>query len=253
MLLTSLDAPTSDAEWREFLLEQDFGQLVAAGRGRDVPVIVPAHYWFDGVAVIELHLHRDNPVFAALEESPHAVFSVIDAHAYVPAAWTAPRGGAAAWAPPASYYAAVHAIGTAEVLDQPSDVRALLQRQLAQLEAETRAGATRPRVDPFGPTLEAVRGVRLRVSAVRARFAFGGDLPPAHRMAIAARLAERRSPNDLRAWEHLLRRLVTEGARANATKVRARQPSPGERPTATKAASSIDGRAVTETRGSVRP
>lgn len=78
MLSVRADEPTSDHEWRDFLSSQDFGQLIAPGIDRELQVVIPAHYIFDGQDLIELHLHRDNPVWDALEESPSAIFSTLD-------------------------------------------------------------------------------------------------------------------------------------------------------------------------------
>ncbi len=44
-----------EAEWRAFLPAHPFGELVAAGRGRDVPVVVPTQFVLDGDTVL-VHL-----------------------------------------------------------------------------------------------------------------------------------------------------------------------------------------------------
>jgi len=51
----SLDPTTSGAASS---LEQTFGQLIAPGLARDLPVVVPTHFCYDGADTIELHLHR---------------------------------------------------------------------------------------------------------------------------------------------------------------------------------------------------
>src|SRR6185312_13139248 len=43
MLIHPWDA-SSGSEWREWLSAHDFGQLIAGGRGRDLPVVTPAHF-----------------------------------------------------------------------------------------------------------------------------------------------------------------------------------------------------------------
>jgi transcriptional regulator len=44
-----VDAPLDDAEWRDRLRAgHDFGQLIAPGRDRDLPVVVPTHFHCDG-------------------------------------------------------------------------------------------------------------------------------------------------------------------------------------------------------------
>ena len=48
MLIRQHDAALDDDEWRTFLSEHDFGQFIASGRGREVPIIVPTHFVYDG-------------------------------------------------------------------------------------------------------------------------------------------------------------------------------------------------------------
>jgi transcriptional regulator len=207
VLTTRHDAPLSDEEWRTFLATQDFGQLIAAGCGRDVPVVVPAHYRYDpGANAIEFHLHRDNPVWAALTENPRAVFAVVDAHVYVPTHWNAAPGTAPEWSAPTSYYAAVQAIGTAEIVDDPHALAGLLTRQMRQMQPEGGYAPIEPGPSPFGRMLKGIRGLRLEVADVRAKFKFGGNKGYEHRVAIAERLAERGTSADLRARDYLLRR-----------------------------------------------
>lgn len=62
VLIHPWDAPLDAAEWQAFLAEgHDFGQLIAAGRGRDVPVVVPTHFVLDGADRVLVHLARPNP------------------------------------------------------------------------------------------------------------------------------------------------------------------------------------------------
>ena len=62
---------------------------MAAGRGRDVPVVVPTQFTLRSPQQVALHLARPNPIWAALEENPLVVLSVAGDWAYVPAAWKA--------------------------------------------------------------------------------------------------------------------------------------------------------------------
>ena len=54
MLIRKYDAAISEDEWKAFLGSRDFGELIASGRGRDVPVVVPiigrAFFGLDGAA-----------------------------------------------------------------------------------------------------------------------------------------------------------------------------------------------------------
>ena len=134
MLIRSHDAPFDDDEWRTFLREHDFGQLVAAGAGRVTPAITPVHFVYDGGATILLHLARANPVLAALAENPVAVMAVIGAYTYIPTDWNANPGEAVEYGVPTSYYAAVQATGVCEIIDDPEALAEILRTQLAHFQ-----------------------------------------------------------------------------------------------------------------------
>ena len=205
MLIHGVDRG-SESEWRAFIAAHPFGQLVAGGRGRDIPVVVPTQYVMDEDAVV-LHLARANPVWDAIEENPKVMMSVAGDWAYVPSDWKVigdedPRFGI-----PTTYYAGVQLIGMARVLDEAGDVAEVLREQLQSVQPEIGV------VDPIehGPKLRAIRGLRIAVSHVRAKFKYGGNVDRDHRLAVATRLDERRGPGDTRAREHLVRRLEERG------------------------------------------
>src|SRR6516165_6966745 len=106
MYISPVDRSFGEQEWRPFLERQGFGHLVAAGRDRDLPVVVPTQFVLDADEVL-LHLVAANPIFAALAEQPRVRLSVAGDWAFVPSAWKAigdedPRLGI-----PTTYYAAV--------------------------------------------------------------------------------------------------------------------------------------------------
>ena len=76
----------SEDEWRSFLEDHPFGELIACGRDRDVAVVVPTQFVLDGDDVL-VHLVKANPIWAALEENPHVVLSVSGDWAYIPSSW----------------------------------------------------------------------------------------------------------------------------------------------------------------------
>lgn len=202
MLIHPWDAGLSQDEWVSFVRSQGFGHLVAAGRGRDVPVVVPTQFALVDAEQVVLHLARPNPIWKALDENPAVVLSVAGDWAYVPAAWKAigdedPRFGI-----PTTYYAAVQLIADATVVDDPDEKAAILRVQLGVTEPGSGA------VDPseHGRTLSGIRGLRLAVREVRAKFKYGGNVDDAHRAAVAERLVERDGPGDAAALTHLRRR-----------------------------------------------
>ena len=110
MLIKRHDAAQDDGEWRAFLAAHDFGELIASGRGHDVPVVVPTHFIFDGAMEITLHLAKPNPVWERLEQNPLAIVSVFGAYTYIPTGWNADAPVPPEEGVPTSYYAAVQAV-----------------------------------------------------------------------------------------------------------------------------------------------
>ena len=211
MLIHPWDEPLAGDDAVEFVRRTAFGHLVAPGR-REIPVVVPTQYVVDaagaaGDAVfpdVLLHLARPNPVWAALAENPVAVLSVAGEWAYVPAAWKAIDDEDPAVGIPTTYYAAVQLIADAEVLDPVDAKLDVLRAQLAVFEAGS--GVADPSVHER--KLAGIRGLRLSVREVKAKFKYGGNADAAHRAAIADRLADRAGPGDSAARAHVLRSLA---------------------------------------------
>ncbi len=202
MYIPPADRSVGEAEWRPFVLSQGFGQLVAGGRDRDVPVVVPTQFLLEGDEVL-LHLHGRNPVFGALAEHPRVVLSVAGDWAYVPSAWKAIEGEDPELGIPTTYYGAVQLVGTATVVSDPDQVAGILRRQLAALQPGVAVA------DPavvHRTRLEVIRGIRITVGEVRAKFKFGGNLDGPHRAAVIGRLLGRDGPGDRAAAAHSERR-----------------------------------------------
>ena len=115
VLIHEWDASTDETEWRAFVATHGFGDLVAGGRNRDLPVVVPTQFVLSGDEVL-VHLVRTNPIWAAIEENPNVLLCVAGDWAFIPSSWKAigeedPRYGI-----PTTYYAAVQIEGRATVL-----------------------------------------------------------------------------------------------------------------------------------------
>lgn len=202
VLIHRHDAALSDEEWHAFLADHGFGELIVPGRERDLPVVVPTHFIFDGNKTVLLHLARPNPVWDALAERPRALLSVFGAYTYVAGHWNQDEYGV-----PTSYYAAVQLACDAEVVDDPSGIAAILERQLSHFQPEGQHAPVEPGDNRYGRLLDSIRGIRLSVTDVRAKFKFGGNRTVEHRRAVAAKLAERGRPLDLEARDQVLRRI----------------------------------------------
>ena len=202
MLIHPWDAGVAETEWVQFVRSQGFGHLIAAGRERTVPVVVPTQFALLSPAEVVLHLARPNPMWSALAENPTVVLSVAGDWSYIPAAWKAigdedPRMGV-----PTTYYAAVQLIADATVVDDDEGKAAILREQLRVTEPG--GGAADPL--EHGRRLAGIRGLRLAIRDVRAKFKYGGNVDDAHRAAVARHLIDRSGPGDAAALEHLRRR-----------------------------------------------
>ena len=162
---------------------------------------MPTQFTLVGDEVL-LHLAQPNPLWAAVAEHPRVLLSVHGDWAYIPSSWKAvgdedPRRGI-----PTTYYAAVQLVGTATVVDEPEPLAELLRVQLADVQPAEDA------VDPLehGPRLRGIRGLRIAVDEVRAKFKYGGNVDDEHRAAVAERLRGRGGPGDAAALRHLERR-----------------------------------------------
>ncbi|MDQ0989668.1 FMN-binding negative transcriptional regulator [Streptomyces sp. V3I7] len=208
MLIHPWDAPGDDAEWQTWLSTHDFGQLAVNGLPGEPPFVQPLHFAYDaarGEAVT--HLARPNPLWPALETNPQVLLSVVDDYVYVPGPWQAapacpPENGV-----PTSFYAAVQLRCTAHVVDDPAEKADLLNRQLGHFQPEGGSSTAAPGEAPYGRLLSGIRGLRLEVTDVRAKFKYGGKRPTEIRERIADRLTERDGPRDGAARDHLVRRL----------------------------------------------
>ncbi|MFF9815784.1 FMN-binding negative transcriptional regulator [Streptomyces sp. NPDC014006] len=207
MLIHPWDAPHDDAEWQTWLAAHDFGQLAVNGPPGEPPFVQPLHFAYDadrGEAIT--HLARPNPLWAALEADPEVVLSDVDDYVFVPGPWQAPADTPPEHSTPTSFYAAVQLRCRAHVVDDPAAKAELLNRQVGHFQPE--GGSARAAVGeaPYGRLLSGIRGIRLEVTGVRAKFKYAGHRPAATQERIAAGLADRGGPRDAAAREHLLRR-----------------------------------------------
>jgi transcriptional regulator len=202
--IAEVDRGLDEQEWRDFVAAQGFGHLAAAGEGRHVPVVVPTQFVLEGDEII-LHLVGKNPILEAIAEEPRVLMSVAGDWAFIPSNWKAigtedPRLGI-----PTTYYGAVQMEGRATVLADPSEVAAILRRQLAAMQPEVAIA------DPLlahEHQLGAIRGVRIAIEQVRSKFKYGGNVDTAHRKAVIAALEARGGPGDLAAARQTRRRIA---------------------------------------------
>ena len=202
MYIAPVDAGTDESEWRGFVTRQGFGHLAVCGP--DLPVVVPTQFVLSDDEVL-LHLVARNPIFDALAERPLALLSVAGDWAFIPSDWKAIGEEDPLLGIPTTYYGAVQLSGPVTVVDDPAELAAILRRQLA--DAQPGVAVATPEA-AHGSRLPSIRGLRLQIEQVRAKFKYGGNVDAPHRRAVAERLVARGGPGDAVAAAHTLRRLA---------------------------------------------
>ena len=98
-------------------------------------------------------------------------------------------------------------MGEAQVVDDADGISEILRTQLGDVQPELDV------VDPaeHGARLRAIRGLRISIGEVRAKFKYGANVDDDHRAAVHDRLLERDGPGDVAAARHLARRLGSPG------------------------------------------
>jgi len=195
-----------DDEWRGWLARHDFGLLAVNGPDGAAPVLVPTHFLFEGGDEVLLHLARPNPVWDAIEAGPRVTLAVTDDYAFVPGTWRTPVGTPPEDGVPTSYYASVHLVCTATVVDDPVEKAALLDRQFQRFQPDTPHQPIVPGQAPFGRMLSGIIGLRLHITEVLPKFKYDDKKPAELQTEVAERLRERARPSDAGARTQLLRR-----------------------------------------------
>jgi transcriptional regulator len=202
------DAAVDKGEWRAWLAAgRDFGQLIVNDPA-GWPAVVPTHFTVDDERTVLMHLARPNRVWRLIEAQPRVVLAVVDDDAYIPNTWRA-APDAAREGVPTSYYAAVQLCCRAEIVDDPGDKAELLRRQLGSMQPEHDHAPVAVDEPPYGRLLPGIRGLRLHVVDVVAKFKFDDHKSAEHRLAVADRLQQRGQGHDHGARAQQLRRLDT--------------------------------------------
>ncbi|MEU6350735.1 FMN-binding negative transcriptional regulator [Streptomyces sp. NPDC047072] len=207
MLIHPWDAARDDTEWQQWLSVHDFGQLAVNGPDGEPPFVQPLHFLYDaGRGEVLTHLARPNPLWGALEADPDVLLSVVDDYAYVPGPWQAAADVPPEHGTPTSFYAAVQLRCRAHLVDDPAEKAALLNRLVGHFQPEGGSAPVAAGESPYGRMLPGLRGLRLEVTDVRAKFKYANHRDREVQDRIVTALAERGGPGDAAAREHLLRR-----------------------------------------------
>lgn len=211
MLIHPWDSAEPD-EWRRWLgTTTPFGQLAVTNADpAGAPVLIPTHAVIEGLDLL-VHLARPNPVWQHVVAHPRVLFSVIGDYAYIPSTWRAKAGGPDEDGVPTSYYATVQFTCDAEIVDDPEEKAELLRTQLRHLQPQGDHAAVDIAQPPYGRMLPGIRGIRLHVIDVVAKFKYDDHNPVEHRTRVIDRLTERGELHDPGAATQQARRLAERG------------------------------------------
>ena len=192
MLIHPWDAATDGAEWRSWLAGTErFGVLaVAHVDPAQAPLVLPTHFTLAGDELL-LHLARPNPVWEHLEVAAEVRLAVVGDYAYIPSHWRAKAGGPDEDGVPTSYYTAVQFVCRPVVVDDPQGKVDILDAQLADLQPEGGHAPVSVDEPPYGRMLSGIRGIRLEVIRVEAKFKYDDANPVDHRERVSESLERR--------------------------------------------------------------
>ena len=212
MLIHPWDAALDTAEWQDWLASTDrFGLLVVNNVDpAEAPLALPTHFSVVGEEVL-FHLARPNPVWVHLEAAAEVRLAVTGDYAYIPTYWRAKAGGPDEDGVPTSYYAAVQFVCRPTVVDDPEGKAEILAAQLLDLQPEGGHAEVGIDSEPYGRMLPGIRGVRMTVLRVDAKFKYDDANPVEHRERVVGSLEGRGRGLDAGAARQQRRRLGAIG------------------------------------------
>ena len=212
MLIHPWDAVLDETEWKEWLASHDqFGLLVVNNRESiHAPLVQPTHFTLAGEEVL-FHLARPNPIWEHLETAAEVRLAVVRDYAYIPSYWRAKAGGPDEDGVPTSYYATVQFVCRPSVIDDPQGKVDILRAQFDDIQPEGDHATVAVDQEPYGRMLSGIRGVRMTVLRVEAKFKYDDHNPVDHRERVIGNLEQRRQGFDVGAARQQRRRLTAIG------------------------------------------
>jgi transcriptional regulator len=212
MLIHPWDAALETTEWQEWLAHTDRFGMLAVNNVDPVqaPLVVPTHFTVTGDELL-VHLARPNPAWPHLEAAGEVRLAVIGDYAYIPTYWRAKAGGPDEDGVPTSYYSALQFVSRPTVVDDPEGKVAILAAQLGDFQPEGGYAAIAVDDGPYGRMLPGIRGLRLSVLRVEAKFKYDDHNPVEHRQRVIDNLEDRNHGLDRGAATQQRRRLAAIG------------------------------------------
>jgi transcriptional regulator len=212
MLIHPWDNALDAAEWQDWVASTDrFGMLAVNNLDpAQAPIVLPTHFTLAGGELL-IHLARPNAVWPHLEAAAEARLAVIGDYAYIPTYWRAKAGGPDEDGVPTSYYSAAQFVCRPTVIDDPEGKAEILAAQLSDFQPEGRHAEVAVDAPPYGRMLPGIRGVRLTVLRVEAKFKYDDHSPVEHRERVISHLEQRGHGLDAGAATQQGRRLAAIG------------------------------------------
>ena len=212
MLIPPFDAAMEPAEWQQWLAATDrFGVFMVGNLEQpQAPIAVPTHFTFAGEELL-LHLHHINPVWPHLEAAEEVRMVMIGDYSFIPSFVRAKPEGPASDGVPTSYYTSVQFVCKPLIVDDPQAKADILSAQLADMEPEGGYGQMAVDEGPYGRMLPLIRGLRLEVIRVEAKFKYDDHKSIEHREHVSEFLEERHEHLDAGAAAQQRRRIAEVG------------------------------------------
>ena len=210
VLIHPWDASVDSEEWRNWLATNEkFGQLIIPNLDPELaPLSLPTHFTILDDEIL-LHFAKPNPAWKHLAAAKQVRLSIIGDYAYIPSNWRT-KPGFETNGVPTSYYAAVQFVATPTIADDAEDKAFILNEQMKDIQPEN-APAVADNDDAYGRMLAGIRGLRLTIVEVEAKFKFDDHNSVEFRERVTANLEARNRGTDKGAAKQQRRRLGAIG------------------------------------------
>jgi transcriptional regulator len=170
---------TSSSTLWSFIERNAFGALLTVAGAE--PFVSHLPFLPDRDAgVLHCHMARANPQWHEIGRSPQVLVIFAGPHGYVSPTWYAERGGVPTW-----NYAAVHAHGSAQVVDDPERTR----KHVESLAAKYERGRPTPWVPDYDTRrLAGIVGIDIRVTKLEGKFKLSQNRSGEDQARIVAQL-----------------------------------------------------------------
>lgn len=211
MLIHPWDAAVDEQEWRGWLEHTDrFGVLAVNHRDPGAaPFVLPTHFSLVGGEIL-MHLARPNPVWEHLAAATEVRLAMIGDWAFIPGTWRAKRDIPPDEGIPTSYYTSVQFVCRPTIVDDAEGKVSILTARMDDLQSEGYATIA-AEGSPFSSMLPGIRGIRLQILRVEAKFKFDDHKPVEHRVRVTEDLLARGHGSDRSAALQQERRLKLIG------------------------------------------